>query len=276
MRSGSSSAAVWSLEASRRTCARCTRLRCRCAGCNSGAIVSELEGRSARRLGEAFVGARLSASGSAPGVNDSNDDGAFIDARVHSFAQAAAFAWPEVPSLAEPASMVALAQVLGARMSLADVTDERAAELAIALACARFDAAALSAFDRAYLAPIRPRLLRMRLSSSAIDDVLQETRRKLWVTADGPPPVLQYAGTGRLRGLVYVMASRLAIDDTCRQKGLQPCCAEKTTLRACRVPGGRLARGECTSTKRQVFRPYRMTFHAQQMPPIQRRFSCER
>jgi hypothetical protein len=126
------------------TSARCTRLRCRCAGGNSGAVVSELKARSARGLGAVFVAARRGASGSAFGAHDSNDDGVFIDAFVHSFAQAAAFAWPEVPSLAERAAMVALAEVLGARMPLTEVTDERAAELAIALACARFDAAALS------------------------------------------------------------------------------------------------------------------------------------
>lgn len=92
------------------------------------------------------------------------------------------------------------------------VTADAAVELAIALACARGDRAALAAFERAYLAEVPAGLAHMKLDRATIDDLLQEVRAKLLVVEPGARPrILEYAGQGKLRGLCQVMAARAAV-----------------------------------------------------------------
>src|SRR5687768_871281 len=87
------------------------------------------------------------------------------------------------------------------------------AELYLALACARGDDAAIAAFDRAFLDVVPAALASMKLPQATVDDVRAIVRDKL-LLADGdkPPRVIEYAGRGRLRGLVQVTATRAAID----------------------------------------------------------------
>ena len=87
------------------------------------------------------------------------------------------------------------------------------AELYLALACARGDDAAIAAFDRAFLDVVPAALASMKLPQATVDDVRAIVRDKL-LLADGhkPPRVVEYAGRGRLRGLVQVTATRAAID----------------------------------------------------------------
>lgn len=90
-----------------------------------------------------------------------------------------------------------------------------AVELALALACARGDAAALAIFERDYLRDLPASLAHMRLDAAVIDDVVQRTRARLLVAEPGAAArVVEYAGRGRLRGLVQVVATRLAVDHT--------------------------------------------------------------
>jgi RNA polymerase sigma-70 factor (ECF subfamily) len=88
-----------------------------------------------------------------------------------------------------------------------------AIEIHLAIACARGEAAAIAAFDRAYLEVVPLALAGMKLAQATVDDVRAAVRDKL-LLADGdrPPRVLAYAGRGRLRGLVQVTATRTAID----------------------------------------------------------------
>ncbi len=87
------------------------------------------------------------------------------------------------------------------------------AELHLAVACVRGDAAAIAAFDRDFLAGVPVALAGMRLAAATVDDVRSAVRDKLLLAdADRPPRILEYAGRGRLRGLVQVTATRLALD----------------------------------------------------------------
>jgi RNA polymerase sigma-70 factor (ECF subfamily) len=95
-----------------------------------------------------------------------------------------------------------------------------AAEHALAEACARGDAAALATLERAYLAPSRAGLAHMRLPAAVLDDVMQATREKL-LTGD-PPRLLGYAGQGKLRGLIQVVAARTALDHVRGQQRFTP------------------------------------------------------
>jgi RNA polymerase sigma-70 factor (ECF subfamily) len=123
----------------------------------------------------------------------------------------AAAAWPGV--------MVPAIDVVGV---LADklagddppaVTAAGIAEIHLALACARGDVAAIAAFDRAFLDVVPQAVASMKLPPATVDDVRSIVRDKLLV-ADGDrmPRVVDYAGRGRLRGLIQVTATRAAID----------------------------------------------------------------
>ena len=115
----------------------------------------------------------------------------------------AAARWPGVELTA--AELAELAGRAG------DTTD--LAEVYLAIACARGNAVAIAAFDRDYLAVVPQALATMRLPAATVDDVRAIVRDKLLV-GDGArrPRVLDYAGHGRLRGLVQVMATRAALD----------------------------------------------------------------
>ncbi|MEO8702016.1 MAG: hypothetical protein ABI867_18365 [Kofleriaceae bacterium] len=127
----------------------------------------------------------------------------------------AAAAWPGV--IVEPAEVIAtLARKLGVGPNNDDpppLTAAAAIEIHLALACARGDNAGVAAFDRAYLEVVPQALAGMKLPAATVEDVRSMVRDKL-LLADGdkPPRVVEYAGRGRLRGLIQVMATRTAID----------------------------------------------------------------
>ena len=68
------------------------------------------------------------------------------------------------------------------------------------------------AFERRYLTELDASLARLRLSASELDEVKQSVRTKLLVR-DGEAPlrIEEYAGRGRLRGLLQVIATREAL-----------------------------------------------------------------
>jgi RNA polymerase sigma-70 factor (ECF subfamily) len=156
------------------------------------------------------------------GAPEPEGDRELLDARVESAVDAARLAWPSVKAVAAPAFRARLAEALGERMASAELRDDRAAEVALALACCDGDPEALAALERSYLGPVRLGLSPMKLDPALADDVLQETRRKLLVGDNGPPRILEYAGQGRLRGLLQVVASRIAIDALRKQGRLAP------------------------------------------------------
>ncbi|MGN6109591.1 MAG: hypothetical protein ACTHU0_31070 [Kofleriaceae bacterium] len=123
----------------------------------------------------------------------------------------AAAAWPGVE--VEPAALIG---ALAGKLAGDDpppLTAAAATELYLALACARGDEAAIAAFDRGYLAVVPQALASMKLAAATVEDVRSAVRDKLLLAeGDRPPRIVEYAGRGRLRGLVQVTATRTAID----------------------------------------------------------------
>lgn len=125
----------------------------------------------------------------------------------------AASAWPGVTVTATE-----LVEELGRKLATdgdepPPLTGAAVGELYLAIACVRGDNAAIAAFDRDFLGVVPQALASMKLPAATVEDVRSAVRDKL-LLADGDrrPRILHYAGRGRLRGLVQVTATRIAID----------------------------------------------------------------
>jgi RNA polymerase sigma-70 factor (ECF subfamily) len=125
---------------------------------------------------------------------------------LDALAAAATAAWPDIAL-----DRTAFDALVAEKADLAP-TAELAAELLLALGCAAGDPAAITAFDARYLDVVVPALAHMKLPAATVEDVRAAVRDKL-LLADGErrPRILDYAGQGRLRGLVQVSAVRTAI-----------------------------------------------------------------
>jgi RNA polymerase sigma-70 factor (ECF subfamily) len=131
-------------------------------------------------------------------------------------------AWPAV--VIEPA---ALRESLAGR-ELGDPERLSAAELYLAVACARGDAAALAAFDQRYLSQV-PRFVSRIDSAPSFADELKQTVRALLFVGAGlgeAPKILTYSGRGPLEGWVRVVtihaALKLKKDDGRLVPGAEP------------------------------------------------------
>jgi RNA polymerase sigma-70 factor (ECF subfamily) len=90
--------------------------------------------------------------------------------------------------------------------------DEPLTELVLAKALGEGSTQASQVFEKRYLAPLAPRLARLRLSDTELDEVKQRTREKLLVRSPGARLRIEdYAGEGRLAGLIQVTATREAL-----------------------------------------------------------------
>lgn len=102
----------------------------------------------------------------------------------------------------------------------AGLEDAGVLELVLARACADGDPKALALFEARYMDVIGPALAHMNLDAARVSDVAQHVRNTLLVAAPGEQPrLVQYAGQGRLRGLVKVTAVRTAISVLRKTKG---------------------------------------------------------
>lgn len=134
-----------------------------------------------------------------------------VQATLAGLCREAAAAWPGV-HISDEELVGALAEKL-AGDEPPPLTAAAAAELYLALACARGDEAAIGAFDRDYLSIVPQALAAMKLATATVEDVRAAVRDKLLLPdGDRRPRILDYAGRGRLRGLVQVTATRTAID----------------------------------------------------------------
>jgi RNA polymerase sigma-70 factor (ECF subfamily) len=130
---------------------------------------------------------------------------------VSRLCEVGAAAWPRVRVEADE-----LAQYLAARGEEAPdpqhLSDDAAAELYLACACARGDETALARFDARFLDVVPAALAHMKLPAATVDEVRQMVREKLLVVdGDGVRKLDRYAGQGKLRGLIKVVAVRTAI-----------------------------------------------------------------
>lgn len=125
-------------------------------------------------------------------------------------------AWPGV-SIAGPDFMAHV----GARLPAdgADLARIRFADLYVACAAARGDAAAVAALDERTRGTLSDSLRKMRLAPEQIDDVLQGLRRILYAGDEiAPPRIGEYAGQGELVGWLRVSATRAALKLLRREK----------------------------------------------------------
>ena len=84
-------------------------------------------------------------------------------------------------------------------------------DLYLACACARGDAAALAAFDAAFMRPLPAILAGAGHDPATADETTQRLRERLLIAAPGARPrIAEYAGRGSLAGFVRVAAFRLA------------------------------------------------------------------
>ncbi len=134
-----------------------------------------------------------------------------IEDQVAQLCDEAQAAWPEI-TVDKAAVVEAFVAKLAGEEPPA-ITSANVAELYLAVGCARGNEQAIKVFDRDYLSVVAQALGGMRLPAATVDDVRSIVRDKL-LLADGDKParILDYAGRGRLRGLIQVSASRAAID----------------------------------------------------------------
>jgi RNA polymerase sigma-70 factor (ECF subfamily) len=87
------------------------------------------------------------------------------------------------------------------------------ADLYLACACARGDARAVAALERAHDAAIDGALSRLRLAAVEREEARQALRVRILLPRDGAPPrIAEYSGRGELRGWLCVAASRIALN----------------------------------------------------------------
>ncbi|MFN0250236.1 MAG: sigma-70 family RNA polymerase sigma factor [Kofleriaceae bacterium] len=133
--------------------------------------------------------------------------GAELTAALEELTAAVVAAWPMQPvPLADFMDWVA--DRLSAQPDIAAAVGAiRGADLYLACACARGDAAAVAAFETAYMPGIRAALRSMRAADATLDEVLQQIRERLLVgdTTRGPR-IADYVGRGDLRRWVRASA----------------------------------------------------------------------
>jgi RNA polymerase sigma-70 factor (ECF subfamily) len=133
------------------------------------------------------------------------------DEQLAALCDEAAAAWPGV--VVDKAEIIAAFKAKLAGEDPPPVTAAGVSELYLALACARGDGTAIAAFDRAFLDVVPAALASMKLPKATVEDVRATVRDKLLLAdGGGVPRVVEYAGRGRLRGLIQVTATRTAID----------------------------------------------------------------
>jgi RNA polymerase sigma-70 factor (ECF subfamily) len=144
-------------------------------------------------------------------VDASDEDRArLVDALADARARAIA-AWP---ALTLP--LDALVEDLAARVDREDdpvaaLLQLNVEELALAIAWARKDPAALAVFESHYASDMRRTLEQLGFDHATVDEAEQSVREMLFVGRDGARPgILGFGGFGRLRGWLRVVVSRAA------------------------------------------------------------------
>ncbi len=136
-----------------------------------------------------------------------------------SILDAGARRWPTIA--VEPD---ALGRGLQAHLEAAAVSSEdRAAELFLAVACVSGDSEAISIFEDEMMPAVRRALRKMRSPPDRIDEVAQVVRERLLVgTPGGPAKLAQYSGRGSLQGWLHVTAVRTYLSAVRAEGGTVP------------------------------------------------------
>ena len=115
------------------------------------------------------------------------------------------------------------ARFLGERMQDSDgdaaaVSSRATSDLYLACACVAGDTSALAALDKHVLGNLPAAMARLKLGSAAIDEAVQRARTKLLVGREGRGKIVDFSGTGDLRGWVKVIAIRDALRTARKEK----------------------------------------------------------
>ncbi|MBL4632483.1 MAG: hypothetical protein JKY56_01350 [Kofleriaceae bacterium] len=144
-------------------------------------------------------------------------DSVSLESALASLCHCAEQAWPLL-QMSRPHFVACLAQDHDAKSILAMDT-KLAPAIFLGHACAAGEQEALRAFDAEYIGRIPRMLSHMKLSPSALDEIAQQVRFKLLVGSEtDPPKIASYAGRGKLAGMVQVVATRIAISISRKQK----------------------------------------------------------
>lgn len=141
----------------------------------------------------------------------SDSDRADLEQALQTACERAEKTWPGV-GIARTEFVTYLATGAATLALGADGAPETVSEVYLAHACGRGDATALDHLERYYLARIPAAVSHMKLPAATVDEVTQQVRAKLLVPGpDGRAKIADYAGRGKLRGLVQLVAVRAAI-----------------------------------------------------------------
>src|SRR5262249_14320770 len=132
-----------------------------------------------------------------------------------------------------------------------------APDLYLACALATGDRAAVAAFEREILRPLRGYLARVHGQAAFADEVTQALRERLLISPTGAPRIASYSGRGPLAAWVRMAAIRLARDHLRARKDHVPLEAlDPTPLRSA-APDP-----EMSYLKRRYAREFRAAFQS--------------
>ncbi len=115
------------------------------------------------------------------------------------------------------------ARYLGERLqgSEADagaIASRATSDIYLACACVAGDRVALDVLDTQVLATLPAALARLKLGNAAVEEAIQRARTKLLVGKDGTGKLVDFSGTGDLRGWVKVITIRDALRTARKEK----------------------------------------------------------
>jgi RNA polymerase sigma-70 factor (ECF subfamily) len=146
------------------------------------------------------------------------DEGERIKAAlVHALAEARS----KYPSVELPDQD--FAQFLGERLRDTDadaaaIASRATNDVYLACACIAGNEKAIAALDSQVFAALPSAMGRLKLNSAAIEEAIQRARTKLLVGKDGQGKLVDFSGTGDLRGWVKVIAIRDALRSARKEK----------------------------------------------------------
>ncbi len=106
------------------------------------------------------------------------------------------------------------------------VASRATADLYLACACVAGDPLALTILESQVLSKLPAAMGRLKLGSAAVDEAVQRARTKLLVGNDGRGKIVDFSGTGDLRGWVKVIAIRDALRSARKQQREVSLCDE--------------------------------------------------
>ena len=130
--------------------------------------------------------------------------------------------WPAL-NVADDVYRAYVLERVGDVPSAAAIESMKHDELYLCCGCAEGDSTAASTLEEHYLVKVSRAIVKLRLSSAATEELLQQLRVDLFVgREDQPPKICKYAGQGSLEGWLRVVAVRTGLNRKRLDKGHVP------------------------------------------------------